>query len=295
MIVSASYRTDVPAFHADWFLARLRAGRCAVASPYGGPPSVVDLRPGAVSGFVFWTRNPAPFAAALDAVDALGVPWTMQATVCAYPRAVDRSVPDAETAVAMVRAIRGRGGPRAAVWRYDPIALTSLTPPAWHREAFARLAAALRGAVDEVVVSFLQPYRKTARNMDRAAARGGFSWRLPEAGEREALLADLVPVAAEAGMRLTLCAQPDLAGAAGAGAAACIDAARLSDVAGRPVAARARGNRPGCLCAESRDLGAYDTCAHGCAYCYAVSSRDAGRRGVAGRDPEAESLSPRRA
>jgi len=294
VIVSASYRTDVPAFHADWFLARLRAGRCTVANPYGGPPTVVDLRPEAVSGFVFWTRNPAPFAGVLDAVGATGVPWTMQVTACAYPRAIDRSVPDEEAAVAMVRSIRGRAGPRAVVWRYDPIALTSLTPPAWHRDAFARLAAGLRGAVDEVVVSFIEPYRKTVRNMDRAAARHGFAWRLPEAGEREALLGDLVPIAAEAGMRLTLCAQPGLEGAGGAGAAACIDAGRLSDVAGRPVAARRRGNRPGCLCAESRDVGAYDTCAHGCAYCYAVSSREAGRRGVAARDPSAETLSARR-
>ncbi|MDE0797469.1 MAG: DUF1848 family protein, partial [Alphaproteobacteria bacterium] len=31
MIISASYRTDVPAFHADWFRARLADGVCEVA------------------------------------------------------------------------------------------------------------------------------------------------------------------------------------------------------------------------------------------------------------------------
>lgn len=53
MIVSASYRTDIPAYYTRWFLARLAAGFCAVASPYGGPPHCVSLAPGAVSGVVF--------------------------------------------------------------------------------------------------------------------------------------------------------------------------------------------------------------------------------------------------
>ena len=61
MIVSASYRTDIPAFYADWFLARLRDGTCTVASPYGGKAYTVSLRPPQADGFVFWTRNLAAF------------------------------------------------------------------------------------------------------------------------------------------------------------------------------------------------------------------------------------------
>ena len=74
-------------------------------------------------------------------------------------------------------------------------------------------------------------------------------------------------------MRLTLCTEPEFADSE-IGPARCIDAERLSDVAGRPIAAREKGNRPGCLCAESRDIGAYDTCAQGCVYCYAVSNAE---------------------
>lgn len=290
MIVSASYRTDIPAFYGRWFSNRLAAGFARVVNPYGGPPGRVDLTPGAVDGFVFWTRNLAPFAAALEAVEARGTPFVAQFTVTAYPRALERSVIAWEDAAAQMRALRRRRGPRAAVWRYDPIVLSTLTPPDWHRATFARLAGTLRGVTDEVVVSFAQPYRKTARNLDAAARAAGFSWHPAETAEKRALLAELAGIAAEHGMTLTLCTQPDLADVPGTAAARCVDAARLSDVAGAPVAAKRKGNRPGCLCAESRDIGAYDTCPHGCVYCYAVSGRAAARARFQAHDPEGDFL-----
>jgi hypothetical protein len=34
MIVSASHRTDMPAFYADWFVNRIRAGYCVIPNPF---------------------------------------------------------------------------------------------------------------------------------------------------------------------------------------------------------------------------------------------------------------------
>lgn len=290
MIVSASYRTDIPAFYGAWFVNRLRAGYARTVNPYGGPPGRVDLTPAAVDGFVFWTRNLGPFTAGLEAVEALGIPYTVQVTVTALPRPLERSVIGWETAVEQMRSLARRRGPRAVVWRYDPVVLTDLTPADWHRRTFARLAAALRGVTDEVTVSFMEPYRKTTRNLDRAAEQAGFAWTTAGEDEKRALLGDLAATAADHGMVLTLCTQPALAGVAGTPPARCVDAARLSDVAGRSIGARTRGNRPGCLCAESRDIGAYDTCPHGCVYCYAVRGRDAAAARYQRHDPAGEFL-----
>ena len=283
MIVSASYRTDIPAFFADWFRARLAAGFCEVASPYGGRPYRVGLGPEDAEGFVFWTRNAAPFLPALADLAAQGRPFVIQFTVTGYPRALDAHTLAADRTVAQIRDIAKAYGPRAAVWRYDPVVFSSLTPPGWHEANFAALAAALEGATDECVVSFVQPYRKTTRRLDDAAARAGFDWRDPDAAEKQAFLARLGDIAGNAGMRLALCSQPALESPEIPGAR-CIDAARLSDVAGREIAARTKGNRPGCLCSESRDIGTYDSCAHGCVYCYAVSDHArAARAAAAGR------------
>jgi len=290
MIVSASYRTDIPAFYPRWFLARLAAGEVWVTNPYGGASSRVPLAPGDVDGWVFWTRNPIPFMDALEAVTARGDPFTVQMTVLGYPRALDPAVIPPDRALEAMAAIRARFGPQAVVWRHDPVVFSSLTPAAWHRETFARHAKALRGVVNEVVVSVLQVYAKSRRGLDAHAVRHGFDWRDPPVDEKRALLADLAGIAANEGLRFSLCGQDSLeAGLPGVATAACVDAARLSDMAGRPIVARPKPHRA-CGCAESRDIGAYDTCPHGCAYCYAVRNRDVAKHRFAAHDPRSPFL-----
>ncbi|PWC88665.1 DNA repair photolyase [Azospirillum sp. TSH100] len=291
MIISASYKTDIPAFYGRWFLNRLDAGHCRMVNPYGGQTYRIDLTRPAVDGFIFWTKNLGPFLPALDSVAERGFPFVVQYSITGLPTVLERSVPAWEMAVRHMIQVRERWGPRAAVWRYDPIALTDATPLDWHRESFARIAHALRGITDETVVSFLQPYRKTARNL----AAAGIGWRDPKGEEKRALLVELAGIAAGEGMALTLCTQPELAGIPGTAPARCVDATRMSDVAGHPVTAREKGNRPGCLCAESRDIGDYDSCPHGCVYCYAVAERGMARRRFAAHDPEEEFLVARRA
>ena len=325
MIISASYRTDIPAFYSDWFLNRIAAGEARFRNPFGGGIVTVPLKPADVDGIVFWTRNFAPLIDRLGPVAARGWPFVVHYTVTGYPRLLEPSVIRAADAAAQIAQLAARFGPRAVVWRYDPVLLTSLTGPDWHRETFARLAKLLHGHVDEAVLSFVEPYRKTRRNLDRLARDTGLDWRLPDLAEKAALVRDLAGIAGDAGMALTLCTQPALAEtvAGVAAPARCIDAGRLGDVADRPIAAPVRntpvrntptrntptrntpvrntpvrntptgGNRPGCLCARSRDIGAYDTCPHGCAYCYAVADRGRAKAAHAAHDDGAAMLAVR--
>ena len=287
MIISASYRSDIPAYHGDWFLARFRAGRALVVNPYGGGVAAVPLRAG-VDGYVFWSRDPARFEPGFEAVRAAGLPFVLQHTLTDYPAPLERSG-DPARRIAAFRALAARHGPEALVWRYDPVLIGPRTPPAWHLERFAALAAALEGACDEVVVSFATFYRKVERRL----AQLGEGWSDPPPAAKQALLLELAGLAAARGIRLALCCQPALVAATGLPAAACIDPRRLERVAAawgqpRSVVARPRPNRPGCGCADSRDIGAYDTCPRGCAFCYAVN-----RSGALYRPgPESECLGP---
>ncbi len=289
MIISASYKTDIPTFYGDWFMSRLRAGHCKMINPYNRRPIHVSLARGDVDGFVFWTKNVGPFLKHLPAVREMGFPFYVQHTINGYPRALETSVVDASRAVGHAHAIRERFGPRAFVWRYDTVLFSSLTPADFHAENFARLASELRGTTDEAVVSFAHVYRKTERNLNEAARAAGFTWRDPSASEKCELLERLVGVARANGMQLTVCSQRDYL-IPGAGDARCVDARRIEDVAGRAVDAERRGNRKECGCHASRDIGEYDTCPHGCTYCYAVQNRDLSLSRFREHDPSSEYL-----
>lgn len=295
MIISASYRTDIPAFYGEWFVKRLRAGYCKAVNPYGGQIYTVDLSPQQVDGFVFWTKNIGPLLKHLPEVQARGISFVVQHSITGYPHELEARVAPVTQVVESLKRLADDYGSQCIVWRYDPILFTSLTPFDWHKENFAMLARLLEGITDEVVISFAQVYRKTARNMDIAAREYAFTWdeHRSESFVLEhgvALTKELAQVARTYGMRVTICSQQKFVIDGVTQEARCVDADRLSRVAGKPVVAKERGNRTECRCHASKDIGDYDTCPHGCVYCYAVNNRDLALNRYKQHNPESEFL-----
>jgi hypothetical protein len=291
VIISASCRTDIAAFYADWFYARLVAGRAVVRNPYSGQPYTVDLRPESVSGIVFWTRNFGPMLGRLETLRGFGRPFVVQYTVTGYPRALEAAVIEPAKAVEQMRRLAGEVHPQCPVWRYDPIVTSSVTPADFHLANFERLAARLEGSVDEVVISFAQIYEKTRRNLNAAGRRHGLQWEDPPDETKLQLAARLGEISRARGMQLTVCTQPQYV-TAGSEEARCVDARRLSRIGGVPLQVKLKGVRAGCACYESRDIGEYDTCPHGCAYCYAVRDRRLALARYQAHRPEADALLP---
>jgi hypothetical protein len=291
MIISASYKTDIPTFYGEWFMSRLRAGYCKMVNPYNRRVIRVSLQRETVEGIVFWTKNIGPFLKHLPEVRKLGFPFIIQHTINGYPRALEQAVVDAGKAVAHLRQVSDAFGPRVCVWRYDTIINSSLTPREYHIETFSRLANSLEGATDEVVVSFAHFYQKTLRNMEKAAKEHGINWSDPADDWKKSLATELASIAAAHNIRLTVCSQPQFI-MPGCYEARCVDADRLADVVGKPVKACLKGNRKECGCFESRDIGEYDTCPHGCIYCYAVQNQALAKMRFKQHDPMGESLFP---
>jgi Domain of unknown function (DUF1848) len=289
MIISASYKTDIPTFYGEWFINRLRAGYCKVINPYNRKPFRVDLSHNTVDGFIFWTKNIGPFLKYLAEIREREFPFMVQHTINGYPRSLEFSVVDADRAAEHMKQISDTYGSKVVVWRYDTIVFSSVTSIDFHRGNFSRLAKLLEGTTDEVVVSFAQIYKKTRRNMDWASENLGFTWEDPPNSIKFALASELAQIAKSYGMQLTMCAQKEFL-APHVMEAHCVDAKRLSEIAGRPIVSELKGNRPDCSCFTSKDIGDYDTCPHGCVYCYAVQNRALAQRRFKEHDPSSDFL-----
>lgn len=266
-IVSASRRTDIPAFYADWLLARMRAGWAASVNPFNGRAVRVSLQPEDVRALVLWSKDLSAFLPSARVL-AERFPLYVQYTITGLPPALEPHVPPPERTVAAAHALAGLVGSGAVQWRYDPILLGGPLDEAWHLERFRGLAAALEGATTRCIVSFATFYRKVRRNLLRVAPHGASLAPVPPR-RASALASALAAIATAHGMTLHACCSSDALGP-DVLPAACVDAAHIEALwpgagAGVPRAA----SRPGCGCAASRDIGLYDTCPHGCAYCYA--------------------------
>ena len=277
MILSASRRTDLPAFYGEWFLNRLHAGEVWVRNPMNlRQVRRVALSPETVEGIVFWSKDPRSLLGRLDELDELGYRYYFQFTLTPYGPDVEPGLRDKRAILRDFRALAQRLGPQRVLWRYDPILLSERYTLPWHREAFAQLCRALRDSTRRVTISFVDQYRKQGKRMPRAI--------LPE--EMAALGEALGAIARAHGLTPMACCEPlDLA-PYGIERGRCIDRELLEALCGHPLPLRpARSQRPGCGCCESVDVGAYDSCAHGCTYCYASHSADRAAANLARHDP----------
>ena len=63
MIISASRRTDIPAFYSQWFFNRIKEGYVLVPNPYHPKMiSKISLSPAVVDCFCFLDQEPGTYA-----------------------------------------------------------------------------------------------------------------------------------------------------------------------------------------------------------------------------------------
>ena len=265
MILSVSRRTDIPAFYAEWFFRRMKAGYVLVRNPMNfHQVSRIPLTPDVVDGIVFWTKNPLPMMARLGELE--GVPYYFQFTLNAYGRDVEPAIPSKnEVLIPAFQELSQRIGRERVRWRYDPILLGGPYTVEYHRRCFERIAQRLYPYTDCCTISFLDEYRETRR---RLSALGGHA---PSPQEMLELAGPMAETAKRLGFSLQTCAEEMELNHLRISHGRCIDRELLERIGGfRLNAAKDPNQRKACGCAAAADIGAYDTCPAGCLYCYAV-------------------------
>ncbi|MBN2351540.1 MAG: DUF1848 domain-containing protein [Spirochaetales bacterium] len=278
-IVSVSRRTDVPAFYGDWFMRRLEEGRAGCVNPFGGRRYLVSLKPEDVAAFVFWSKNYIPFTGHLKTIADAGYHVYFNYTINHYPPVFEPAVPPAGLLIDNLQELSGRFSPAQINWRYDPIILSEKTNYDFHLNNFERIAAALAGFVRRCTVSFACFYGKVRRRFAELRESAAAVVEEPDSGLRRRLADGLAGIAERFGMKLCSCCCPDLENER-IGRAHCVDGELLKELFFKndaDVNFKPKPTRAGCGCAESRDIGGYDTCVHGCVYCYANANKETAR------------------
>lgn len=287
-VISASRRTDIPAFYMPWFMNRLRAGRASYPNPFGGQMHEVSLLPDDVHSIVFWTKNPAPLLRHVPDLHAAGYRFYTHVTIIGAPRTIEPHVPRWTQTAASVRTLAALTSPLHVQWRYDPIVMTPDLTPDYHADRFAQIAAALAGSTTRCYVSFATFYNKVARQMQHPPVNACDSPR----DEKRALFDRLAGIAERFDITLYACCQDALVSDR-VMKAHCVDADLLATLfPDRPLVPAARPTRAECGCASSRDIGMYDTCPYGCIYCYANGGHARAVTRHQQHDPDAATLIP---
>ena len=261
---------------------RIRAGEVWLQNPVNHAQNWrLRFTPETVDCIVFWTKNPAPFLRFLPELDERGYRYVFQYTLNPYGPELEPGLPSLADRVDTFLRLHEKLGPDRMLWRYDPIILNDLWTPQRHADSFFSLCEALAPCTAQVTVSFVQKYQKIRDKAIRDLSE-----------EEKGLCAELFGrIAAENSLPVrACCARMDLSGY-GIRPASCIDREILERVCGVPLTLRPdRGQRKGCGCFESVDVGMYNTCPRGCAYCYATLSRPLVERNFAAYDPFAPML-----
>ncbi|RKL61957.1 DUF1848 domain-containing protein [Thermoanaerobacteraceae bacterium SP2] len=275
MIISASRRTDIPAFYAQWFMERIREGFFYRVNPFN-PKQVkrISLLPEDVEAVVFWTKNPEPMMKYLKELDDRGYRYYFQYTLNDYPRIFEPHMKPAEERFDTFIHLSQKIGTSRVIWRYDPIIISNFTPVDYHVERFGKIAGMLSGSTERVVISFVDFYGKVSRRWKKLIDSGTLKVTdITEAklrSDMDFFVSKLKKIADDAGLEIFSCAEKVDLSHLGVNHGSCIDANLINRVFNLSIQAKKDKNqRKECLCAESVDIGMYNTCPFLCSYCYA--------------------------
>ena len=190
VIVSASRSTDVPAFYADWFMERLKAGYIKWINPFNGVPLYVGFKK--MRYIVFWSKNPAPMIVHLDELNKICPNYYFQFTLNDYDAegiepGVTAKSPLADR-IETFKRLSERVGKDRVIWRFDPLILADKLAVKDILENVERLGDKIAAYTSRLVFSFIdiKSYAKVGKNLERGRinAREFSSEEMSEVAQR---------------------------------------------------------------------------------------------------------------
>ena len=250
MIISASRRTDIPAFYSQWFFNRIKEGYVLVPNPFNPKMiSKVSLHPAVVDCIVFWTKNPAPMIDKLDHLQ--DYKYYFQFTLNPYGEKLENNLPSIDKRIDIFKRLSDKIGKEKVIWRYDPILTNEEYDVSFHKEAFAQIAYGLKDHTEKCMLGFIDHYQHIR------TAVGQFNIQPLRKEEIEEIAVSFRNTINEyPAIQLDTCTSKVDLRHLGIPAGLCIDKELIERITGYPLLAKKDKNqRNVCNCIESIDIG----------------------------------------
>ncbi|MDE6251813.1 MAG: DUF1848 domain-containing protein [Lachnospiraceae bacterium] len=267
MIINTGSRTDIPAFFSDWFYNRIKEGFVLTRNPYY-PNQVLKykINPDVVDCIVFCTKNPQPMLDRIEEISRFNQFWFV--TITPYEKDIEPFVPDKNIVMDTFKQLSDIVGIKAISLRYDPIFITEKYNLEFHITEFEKMCRNLNGYTDNCVISFIDLYAKTKRNFP--------SVREVNINEREIIEKKFSEIGRKYGIIIRTCCEGAEAEKYGIDISGCMTKEIIERAVGATlkVPKSRKSARSDCNCLLGNDIGMYNTCGHGCIYCYANYDRN---------------------
>lgn len=266
MIINTGSRTDIPAFFSEWFYNRIKEGFVLTRNPYY-PNQVVkyNLNTEVVDCIIFCTKNPAPMLGRIEEISEFNQFWGV--TITPYGKDIEPYVPDKSKVMDSFKMLSDIAGINAVSLRYDPIFITEKYNLEFHITEFEKMCRNLAGYTDNCVISFIDLYAKTKKNFP--------SVKEVSESEREIIGKEFSDIGSKYGITIRTCCEGNELQKYGIDVSGCMTKEVIEKAVGHnlQIPKSRKPARNGCNCLLGNDIGMYNTCGHGCIYCYANYDR----------------------
>jgi hypothetical protein len=291
IVISASRRTDIPAFYMDWFMEQIKKGVFEVTNPYNRRKFIVPATPDSVHTIVFWSKNFAPFLKGKfgQTLLAMGYNLFFNFTINSDIPLLEPRVPSLKQRLDQLRDLSLNYDSKTINWRFDPICFFKFEEKIIkdNLHDFSRIATwASQCGVTRCITSFMDHYTKIKK---RIKLIPGFSFIDPILSEKTGILLKLEKELSEKNIDLYACCEKEVLNALPSGSnirkGSCIPNDLFVKIFGGDLSIkRDTGQRSskGCGCMISVDIGSYHLhpCYHNCLFCYANPTPKVFRKNV---------------
>jgi hypothetical protein len=270
-VISASRRTDIPAFYLKWFMQRIKLGYLDVANPFNrNQLKRVYLSPDHLAWIVFWSRNYQFFIKNQDFFNDYQLYFHF--TINPQHAILEPGMLKPSSALKQMETLARKYNPDRIMWRYDPIVFyrrNNLVETNHKMRVFREFLRSMsQFGIKSCMISVMTIYSK---NIHRAQKIPNFQFISPTKKLENLILRKIVDEAEKYNVKIFCCSNDRLLDIQGLMKGHCINGKLLNKLHVERVTELRSFTRKECGCTRSEDIGDYinTPCKYFCLYCYA--------------------------